>query len=69
LYILLGKPKRKGPLGKPGRRRKNNIKICQQEIGYGVDWIALAQYEDKHVFSCEHGNKPWASIKCEEILC
>jgi hypothetical protein len=44
----VGKPEGKRPLGKPRHRRKNNIKMDLQEIGYGVmDWIELAQDADK----------------------
>jgi hypothetical protein len=42
----------------------NNIKMDLRETRLGaMDWIDLAQ-ED----SCEHGNEPSGSIKCEEIL-
>jgi hypothetical protein len=42
--ILLGKPERKRPLGRPRRRWVNNIKIDLREIGLdGMDWIDLAQ--------------------------
>jgi hypothetical protein len=35
--------KRKGPLGKPRRRWKDNIKMDLREVGCGdVDWIELA---------------------------
>jgi hypothetical protein len=30
--ILVGKPEGKGPVGRPGRRRKDNIKIQLKEI-------------------------------------
>jgi hypothetical protein len=42
--LLVGKPKGKRPLGRPRRRRMNNIKMDFLEIGVNVvDWIALAQ--------------------------
>jgi hypothetical protein len=42
--ILMGKPEGKRPLGTPGRRWVNNIKIDLREIGLdGVDWIDMAQ--------------------------
>jgi hypothetical protein len=42
--VLVGKPERKRPLGRPRRRWKNNIKMDIQEVEYGgTDWIALAQ--------------------------
>jgi len=34
--VLVGKPERKRPSGRTRRRRKNNIKMDLQEIGYGV---------------------------------
>jgi hypothetical protein len=42
--LLLGKPEGKGPLGRPRRRRIDNIKIDLLEIGLSaVDWIGVAQ--------------------------
>jgi hypothetical protein len=44
-----GKPAGKRPLGRPGRRWEDNIKIGLQEIawwGKGVGWIDLAQARD-----------------------
>jgi hypothetical protein len=36
------------PLGRPRRRREDNIKIDFQEVGWGgMDWIALAQDSDR----------------------
>jgi hypothetical protein len=46
--VLVGKPKRKRPLGKPKRSWKDNIKIDLQEVGGGrVDWIDLARDRDR----------------------
>jgi hypothetical protein len=46
--ILVGKPKGKGPLGRPRRRWVDNIKMDHREIGRdGIDWIELAQYRDR----------------------
>jgi hypothetical protein len=44
-YILLvGKPKGKGPLGRPRRRWVNNIRMDLGEVGWvDVDWIGLAE--------------------------
>jgi hypothetical protein len=40
--ILVGKPERKRPLGRPRRRWVNNIKIDLSELGWdGMDWIDL----------------------------
>jgi hypothetical protein len=46
--ILLGKPERKRPLGRPRRRWVNNIKKDLKDIGCdGVVWIDMAQDRDK----------------------
>ena len=42
--VLVGKPEGKIPLGRPRRRREDNIKMDLQEVGCrGMDWIELAQ--------------------------
>jgi hypothetical protein len=44
----MGKQEGKRPLGRPRRRRVDNIKMDLEEIGWsGVDWIGLAQDRDK----------------------
>jgi hypothetical protein len=46
--ILVGRPERKRPLGRPGRRLVDNIKMDLREIGRdGVDWIHMAQDRDR----------------------
>jgi hypothetical protein len=46
--VLVGKPKGKRPLGRPGRRCEDNIKMDLQELWWrGMDWIELAQDRDK----------------------
>jgi hypothetical protein len=46
--VLVGKPEGKRPLGRPRRRREDQIKMDLQEVGYGdVDWIELAQDRDR----------------------
>jgi hypothetical protein len=42
--ILVGKPEGKSPLGRPGCRWEDNIKMDLGATGWGaVDWIDLAQ--------------------------
>jgi hypothetical protein len=42
--ILVGKPEGKKPLGRPGRRWVDNIKMNLRDIVWdGMDWIELAQ--------------------------
>jgi hypothetical protein len=46
--ILMGKPERKRPLGRPTRRWVDNIEMDLREIGWdGVDWIDMAQDGDQ----------------------
>jgi len=46
--VLVGKPERKRPLGRPRRRWEDNIKMDLQEVGGGcVDWMELAQDRDR----------------------
>jgi len=45
--ILVGKPERKRPLGRPRRRWEDNIKMDPQKVECrGMDWIELAQDRD-----------------------
>jgi hypothetical protein len=42
--LLVGKPEGKRPLGRPGSRWMDNIKVDLLEMGLNVvDWIGLAQ--------------------------
>jgi hypothetical protein len=42
--FLVGKPEGKRPLGRPGHRWEDNIRMDLKGIGLGsVDWIRLAQ--------------------------
>jgi hypothetical protein len=44
----VGKPEEKIPLGRPRRRRVNNINIDLRKIAWdGRDWIDLAQDRDQ----------------------
>jgi hypothetical protein len=41
--LLVGKPERKRPLGRPRRRQATNIKMDIEETGWsGTDWFDLA---------------------------
>ena len=42
--VLVGKPEGKRPLGRPRRRREDNIKMDLEEVGGSCgDWMELAQ--------------------------
>ena len=46
--VLVGKPKKKRPLGRPRHRWEDNIKMDIQEIGLeDVDWIDPAPCRDR----------------------
>jgi len=48
LRVLVGKPERKRPLGRPRRRWDDNIKMDLQEMGCGgMECIDLAQDRDR----------------------
>ena len=46
--VLVGKPERKRPLGRPRRRWEDNIKMDLEELGRGCgDWMELAEDRDR----------------------
>jgi hypothetical protein len=46
--VLVGKPKGKRPLGRPGHRCEDNSRMDLQEVGSGgMDWIGLTQDRDR----------------------
>jgi hypothetical protein len=46
--VLVGKPEERRPLGRPRRRRQDNIKMDLQEVGGGFeDWMERAQDRDR----------------------
>jgi hypothetical protein len=46
--LLVGKPERKRPLGRPRRRWVDNIRLDLGEVRLGdVDWIGLAQDKNR----------------------
>jgi hypothetical protein len=67
---LVGKPQRKRPLGWPGRRWVENIKMDLREIGWdGMVWIGLIWLRIKTVEgSWEHGNESSGSIQCWKVI-
>jgi hypothetical protein len=45
--VLVGRPEGRRPLGRPRRRWEHNNKMDLQEVGWGMDWIELAQDRDR----------------------
>jgi hypothetical protein len=45
--IFVGRPEEKRPLGRPRRRWDDIIKMDLQEVGWGMNWIELAQDRDR----------------------
>jgi len=41
---LVGKPEGKRPLGRLKLKWEDNIEMDLQEVGWGVDWLDMAQY-------------------------
>jgi hypothetical protein len=41
--IWVARPEERRPLGRSRRRWEDNIKMDLQEVGWGMDWIELAQ--------------------------
>ena len=67
--VLVGKPEGKRPPGRPKRTWEDNIKMDLQEVGcWGMDWFELAQDRESWGGTCEFGNEPSGSMKCEEFL-
>jgi hypothetical protein len=66
--ILVTKLKGNGPLGRPKRGRRNNIKINLKEIGSNVHWIQLAREMFQWVATCEHGDGLLGLLKFREVL-
>jgi hypothetical protein len=64
----VGRPEGRRPLGRPRRRWEDNIKMDLQEVGWGMDWIELAQARGQVAGCCEYGNEPSGSIKCGKFL-
>jgi hypothetical protein len=45
--ILVRKPEGRRPLGRSRRRWEDNIKIDLREVGWGMDWMDLAQDKNR----------------------
>ena len=45
--VLVRKPEEKRPLGIPRLRWVDNIKVDLQDVGWGMDWIEMAQDRDR----------------------
>jgi hypothetical protein len=46
--LLVGMSERKRPVGRPRRRRVDNIKMGLGEVGWdGLDWVCMAQSRDQ----------------------
>jgi hypothetical protein len=45
--ILVGIPEGRQPLERPRSRWKDNIKMCLQKMGWGMDWIELVRDRDR----------------------
>ena len=63
--VLVKKPEGKITLARPRRRLEDNIKMCVQEVGWGMDWNDLAQNRRS---CCECCNEHPGSIKCGGFL-
>jgi hypothetical protein len=45
--ILVARPEGRRPLGIPRHKWEHNIKMDLQEVGWGMDWIELAQDRER----------------------
>jgi hypothetical protein len=60
--ILVGNPEGKRPLGRPRRRRVDNIKTDLRETGWdGKDWIDVAQDRDQWRTLVNTANNLWVA--------
>ena len=65
---LVGKPVGMRPLGRPRRRKEDNIKMDLRELGWrhGLDQSGSGQ--GQVAGCCEYGDEPSGSIKCREFF-
>ena len=47
MQCLVGNPEGRRPLGRPSYKWEDEIKMDFQEVGWGTDWIDMAQDRDK----------------------
>ena len=67
--LLVRKPERKRPLGRPRRRCEDNIKIDLKEIGWEkVDWTNLAHDGDKWRARVNAVKNVRVPLQCREFL-
>ena len=67
--VLVGKPERKRPLGRPRCRWEDSVKngsLGSGMWGYGLDRAGSGKGQSAG--TCECGNEPSGSIKCGEFL-
>jgi len=71
--VFVGKPAEKRQLGRPRRRRADDIKMVLQQVGCrgggprnGSSWFRIGTGGGGD--SCKRGNEPSGSIKCGEFL-
>ena len=62
----MGKPEGKRPLGRPGYRWEDNIKMELQEVGCGGAWTGSSWL--RIGTGGGHDIEPSGSIKCREFL-
>ena len=46
-WVFVVKPEAERPIGRPRHRWEDNIKMDLQEVGWGINWIDLAQDRDR----------------------
>ena len=67
--VLVGKPERKRPLGRPRPKWVDNIRMYLQEVGCEyVDWIGLAQDRERRRTLVSAVMNLRVPLKCGEFL-